>query len=101
MVRKFKDMEEWARALDNEDRDDLLGPSPGGAAGQLGVSRQRVHTMIKTGKLDAISILRKGEGPVIFVTERSLKRAVRARKRWLKLKKLLTMSTGREKVRGK
>jgi len=33
-----------------------FGPSPGGAAGELGVSRQAVHLAIKRGDLEAMAV---------------------------------------------
>ena len=35
---------------------ELLGWSPGGAAGQLGISRQAVHKAIQRGDLDAVIV---------------------------------------------
>jgi len=64
---------------------DLGGPSPGGAAIELCISRQRVHQLIDQGKLDAIYIIddpkvRKLQTPhLVMITERSMDR-------WLKSK---------------
>lgn len=35
---------------------DLSGPSPGGAAAELGISRQAVHAAIRRGTLDALAV---------------------------------------------
>jgi hypothetical protein len=54
------------------------GPSPGGAAAELGVSRQAVHRAIDRGTLDAWYVAAPGESGAdkfyIFVTEESIKR---------------------------
>lgn len=34
----------------------LMGPSPGGAAAVLGITRQRVHQLILVGQLDAVYV---------------------------------------------
>lgn len=34
-----------------------LGPSPGGAAGELGVTRQAVHKAIRRGDLEVIAVM--------------------------------------------
>lgn len=34
----------------------LLGDSPGGVAGQLGISRQAVHGLIRRGRLDTVEV---------------------------------------------
>ena len=35
---------------------ELMGWSPGGAAGVLGISRQRVHQLVAAGQLDAVYV---------------------------------------------
>jgi excisionase family DNA binding protein len=44
---------------------EMFGPSPGGAAGLLGVSRQRVHQLIDTGKLRAYRV----DGDYIYLNK--------------------------------
>jgi hypothetical protein len=54
-----------------EDR--VGGPSPGGAAGELGMSRQAVHRAISRGTLDAWYVP-DGKEFYVYVTEESIKR---------------------------
>lgn len=44
----------------------LLGWSPGGAAAEAGVSRQRIHELIRKGKLEAIEV-REGRQLVMYM----------------------------------
>jgi hypothetical protein len=59
-------------------RDKVDGPSPGGAAVELGISRQAVHRAISRGTLDAWYVSTPtasgGEGFYVFVTEESMRR---------------------------
>jgi predicted DNA-binding protein YlxM (UPF0122 family) len=52
-------LKDWERAIEAE-KPDLadfnLGPSPGGAANELGISRQAVHKAIHRGELDVLAI---------------------------------------------
>src|SRR5690606_34859940 len=77
-VREWQDLCAKLGSQDNWNqlRDDLGGPSPGGAAAELGVSRQRVHQLIEEGKLDVVELREtKWSRPhVIMVTETSLRR---------------------------
>lgn len=57
---------------------EIAGMSPGGAAAFLGVSRQRVHQLMKAGKLDAITVWenpkrRTGLPQAIYISARSLR----------------------------
>jgi hypothetical protein len=57
--------------------DKVKGPSPGGAAGELGISRQSVHAAITRGSLDAWYVDVGVPGVkdfYIFVTEESIER---------------------------
>jgi hypothetical protein len=72
-------MRDWQREIAGgtpQTLDDFGGPSPGGAACELGVSRQRIHQLLKEGKLDAI-YLRDHLGAVpnvVMITSTSIKR---------------------------
>jgi hypothetical protein len=57
---------------------EIAGMSPGGAAAFLGVSRQRVHQLMKAGKLDAITVWdnprrRVGLPQAIYISAKSLR----------------------------
>lgn len=57
-VRKMQ-LKAWERAIEapNADLEDFsLGPSPGGAAAEVGVSRQAIHAAIRRGELDVLAI---------------------------------------------
>lgn len=57
MIRTMN-LKRWEELTDQSDRlrAQLLGWSPGGAAAQLGISRQAVHKAIKRGDLDAVIV---------------------------------------------
>lgn len=49
----------WQQLIEAEDptlQDFQLGPSPGGAAAELGISRQAVHQAIRRGDLDVLAV---------------------------------------------
>lgn len=53
----------------------LCGPSPGGAAGALGISRQAVHAAVKRGSLDMVRLKEPGgKGPYLYITQASIER---------------------------
>lgn len=56
-IRKMN-TKRWTELTETSDRlrAQLIGWSPGGAAGQLGISRQAVHKAIHRGDLDAIIV---------------------------------------------
>lgn len=71
-----------ARARTRAERKNLTGPSPGGAAGELGISRQAVHEAIARGRLDAYRVTYDDEGKDlagIYITQASLDRYKAAR----------------------
>ena len=61
MIRKMN-TRRWNELTDTSDRlrAQLLGWSPGGAAAQLGISRQAVHKAIRRGDLDAVIVTKDG-----------------------------------------
>ena len=61
MIRKM-DTRRWTELTEASERvrAQLIGWSPGGAASQLGISRQAVHKAIKRGDLDAVIVTRDG-----------------------------------------
>lgn len=71
-----------ARARTAEEENNLTGPSPGGAASELRISRQAVHEAIARGRLDAYRVTYDSEGKElsgIYVTRASLDRYKAAR----------------------
>ena len=57
-VRKMQ-LKDWERVIEagTPDLADFnLGPSPGGAASELGISRQGVHAAIRRGDLEVLAI---------------------------------------------
>lgn len=66
-VRKMQ-IDAWEQAVDAEDPtlpNLSRGPSPGGAAAELGISRQAVHKAIRSGQLDALAVY-KGRKLLFF-----------------------------------
>lgn len=65
----FDTLEDWKRS--ERPFDEICGLSPGGAASQLGVSRQVIYAWVDLGILDRVTI---GEGGklVVFISTRSL-----------------------------
>jgi hypothetical protein len=62
-IRKVN-FKRWEKLVAESDRRraELLGWSPGGAAGELGISRQAVHLAIQRGDLDAVIVNHDGTG---------------------------------------
>lgn len=58
MALRKVSMKRWESLVTESDhaRAKLIGWSPGGAAGQLGISRQAVHKAIHRGDLDAVIV---------------------------------------------
>ena len=53
----------------------LPGPSPGGAASMLKITRQGVYQAVKRGSLDMIRLKEPGRpGPLLYITNASLER---------------------------
>lgn len=61
-IKRFTDVSDFLDYCQDhpEARDSV---SPGGAANRLGVSRQRVYSLIRSGRLRAWLIFSKGAGP--------------------------------------
>jgi len=54
---------------------DLCGPSPGGAASMLRITRQGVYSAVKRGSLDMVRLKEPGQrGPYLYITNASLER---------------------------
>jgi len=68
---RFADHCEWKNS--SLPQDQILGPSPGGAASELGVSRAVIYLWVKRGFLDVVYIGRNGRDAV-FVSTASIKR---------------------------
>lgn len=51
-------MKQWQQLVEAGDPvvQNLSGPSPGGAASELGITRQAVHEAIRRGSLDAVAV---------------------------------------------
>ena len=78
-------LKDWQAATAGVDpiRAQLLGWSPGGAATQAGVSRQRIHQLIRLGKLDVVEV-RDGRQLVMYmIPDASLRSWMRDRDRHL------------------
>lgn len=61
MGTKKIQLDAWERLIEAGDpstQDFHLGPSPGGAASELGISRQAVHAAIRRGDLEALAVFR-------------------------------------------
>lgn len=73
----------WQKLTSESDaaRAKLLGWSPGGAAAQLGISRQAIHKAIKRGDLDAVIVTndRTGRLSMFMIPDDSLQ-AFKARR---------------------
>ena len=53
----------------------LRGPSPGGAAGELCITRQGVYSAVKRGSLDMVRLYEPGRrGPHLYITATSIER---------------------------
>ena len=83
-LRKI-DSRRWQKLVSESDRHraELLGWSPGGAAAELGISRQAVHYAIKRGDLDAVIVNGEdGKLRCFMIPDASLKAfaAIRARR---------------------
>lgn len=84
MITKYRNWEAWEKAYEEKGAEEVLGMSPGGVAGRLGVSRQRVHQMIQADLLDAVKIEDRSlgfRGFVMYVTEASVRRLIESRKK--------------------
>jgi len=70
--------DEWAEALytaPETEKGKWNGLSPGGAAGALRVSRQRVHQLLTQGKLDGLELVDdRGNWGAFLVTDASIQR---------------------------
>jgi len=64
---------EFYRWLDDCKRQNRMGPSPGGAAGQLGVSRARIYAMVQQGILERVDCPVEGY-EATFISQRSINR---------------------------
>jgi len=60
----------------------IKGPSPGGAASELGVTRQRIHDLIRRGKLDATAVYKGRKLLFYMVSDQSIERQKKARRRY-------------------
>jgi len=60
MARRKMSMTAWAKALHDHEGTprygDFQGNSPGGAGANIGVSRERVHQLVKRGDLDILEL---------------------------------------------
>lgn len=60
MALRVIKLSRWAKlneASDPENPRAVNGPSPGGVAAELGISRQAVHKAIRSGLLDAVKVV--------------------------------------------
>jgi len=75
---------QWDELVEKGDPlvDKITGPSPGGAATELGVSRQRVHELIRQGRLDATAVYKGRKLLFYMVSQESIERQKKARRQW-------------------
>lgn len=80
MARRRMTYDDWgaelARTRGGPEYAEFMGPSPGGAAAQLKVSRPFIHKLMLQGRLDAIYLRHRGEGraTAILITDASIAR---------------------------
>lgn len=69
-------LNEWLRLARRNPTNDHQGPSPGGVASELGMTRQSVHAAIKRGDLDAYRVLDNDSRRLraIIITQASVER---------------------------
>lgn len=83
-VRRM-DRRDWVAAMANATRaeeKELNGPSPGGLAEVLGLSRQRVYQLLKEGKLEGVAVMDAKFGlRAFYVTESSIERYAMSNRR--------------------
>ncbi len=72
MIYEFNSFEEYHTACDDDSS--LRGPSPGGAAASLRITRQGIYNAVKRGSLDMVRITEQGTGPYLYITNASIKR---------------------------
>lgn len=73
MIYEFTSHEEMVDAWE-KDRG-LCGPSPGGAAARLSITRQAVYNAVKRGSLDMVRLKESGRsGPYLYITDASIER---------------------------
>lgn len=66
----------WEKLVSESDRQraELLGWSPGGAAAEVGISRQAIHQAIREGRLDAVIVTHEdGRLRMFMIPDASLK----------------------------
>lgn len=75
MITKMQ-LKKWEALMEAADPrvQDLSGPSPGGAATELGITRQGVHYAIHAGKLDALAVYDGARLSHYTISEASLAR---------------------------
>lgn len=73
MIYEFQSLR---AAIDAWDEDPgLKGPSPGGAARELGITRQGIYSAVKRGSLDIIRVSESyRQRPYLFITSASIER---------------------------
>lgn len=70
----------WHRKLQGPDSSEVNGYSPGGAAEELGISRQAIMQAISHGRLDAVRVpLPRGPGCFWIITPAALQAFSEAR----------------------
>lgn len=83
----YAELTEAIHACSTPDQlDEYIGPSPGGAAAELRVTRQRVATLVSKGKLDLLEVghTRRGIATSRIITNASIRR-------WKRTKAMSTM----------
>lgn len=88
------EQDEFYRLYLEEELDYVPGPSPGGAAGKLKITRQAVHKAIEKDRLDAYRVTRDGDLLAIYVTEESIDAYSESETRWKYMPKKLLARRG-------
>lgn len=83
MITKYSNWESWEKAYDRLGFERVMGMSPGGAAGRLGISRQAVYDLVRRDKLELVKVKKKNQVRYseIYITEESLKREIEIREK--------------------
>ena len=85
--------DEWALLLnkhpqDSDEYNKIMGASPGAAAAELNVSRQMIHKLSKSGKLEQIKIIdNKGRTTAFLITNYSIEQYAKNRRPTEQVKK--------------
>jgi len=72
MIYEFDSFDAYHAACESDPS--LRGISPGGAAGDLGITRQGIYNAVKRGSLDMVRVTERGTGPYLIITDGGIQR---------------------------